>query len=316
MKVLICPLNWGLGHATRCVPIIRQHLHKGDVVTIAADGLPLSFLKEQFPALRFIRLPSYPVRYSAGKRQTGAMISMLPGLISGIIREHRWLKKIQQTEKFDLIISDNRFGLWHKSTNCIYITHQLMIKMPQSLLALESLVWRLHALYIKRYTECFIPDFESNTNLSGDLSHKYPLTASCRFIGPLSRFSNISFRPSNEVYDVVCLISGPEPHRTMFEKDMIRQFEGAELRTLIVQGLPGNLGNRKNTKNLKIVPHLNDENMAAVLLSANKIICRSGYSTIMDLHALNCLSKADFIPTPGQTEQEYLHEYHLHKNTK
>lgn len=315
MKVLICPLNWGLGHATRCVPLIRQYISNGDAVTIAADGLPLRFLKEQFPSLRYIDLPSYPVRYSKGKSQTGAIVRMFPGLIRGVFREHRWLKKLRMEEKFDLIVSDNRFGLWHKGVHSIYITHQLMIKMPPALKVLEPVAWAIHALFINRYTECLIPDYKGPSNLSGDLSHKYPVFSKYKFAGPLSRFNDQSYAPAGKAYDVVCLISGPEPQRTLFANEMIRQFSESDQETLIVEGLPGNKKETKIIKNLKIVPHLNDENMAAILLSAHQIICRSGYSTIMDLHALNCLPKAVFIPTPGQTEQEYLHIYHLHKNT-
>ena len=50
--------------------------------------------------------------------------------------------------------------------------------------------------------------------------------------------------------------------------------------------------------------------MIAIINGAKKIISRSGYSSIMDYHALGCLEKVEMIATPGQTEQEYLQDLH------
>lgn len=307
LRVLVCPLNWGLGHATRCVPLIRKHLNDGNKVVIAADGIALAFFRAEFPALNTIILPSYKIEYSKGKTQVWAMLRSLPAIISTIIKEHFWLKKLLKTEHFDLVISDNRFGLWTDQTECIYITHQLMVKMPKPLKWLEKPIWRFHGFFISKYNQCLIPDFAGRENLSGDLSHKYPLPGNARFIGPLSRFSDIKVEKSNKIFEIVTIISGPEPQRTIFEQQIISKYENNEQKTLIVCGLPQNSTSAITKKNLTIVPHLRDKELAGYLVTAEKIISRSGYSTIMDLHALNCLHKAEFIPTPGQTEQEYLH---------
>jgi uncharacterized protein (TIGR00661 family) len=309
LRVLVCPLNWGLGHATRCVPLIRQYLNSGNEVVIAADGVSLEFLRTEFPELNTIFLPSYKIRYSKGKTQVWAMLRSLPAILYGIFSEHFWLKKLLKTEYFDLVVSDNRFGLWSKKTDCIYITHQLMVKMPKSLNWFEKPIWRFHRFFINKYNECLIPDFEGIENLSGDLSHKYPLPQNARFIGVLSRFSDIKIEKSNKIFEIVAIISGPEPQRTIFEKQIISKYEKSENKTLVVCGLPQNKISATTKENLTIVPHLPDNELAAYLIAATKIISRSGYSTIMDLHALNCLGKAEFIPTPGQTEQEYLYEY-------
>jgi UDP:flavonoid glycosyltransferase YjiC (YdhE family) len=157
MKVLVCPLNWGLGHATRCVPLVRRLLADGHEVVLVSDGFPLEFLRQQFPELRFIELPSYSIRYSAGKTQVLAMLWNLPGVIYGIYKEHKWLKNLLQREHFDQVISDNRFGLWNRKIKSIYMTHQLMIKMPFALKWLEPLAWLLHRLLILQYDECWIP---------------------------------------------------------------------------------------------------------------------------------------------------------------
>jgi len=310
MKILVCPLNWGLGHATRCVLVIRKILADKHEPVIVSDGYPLQFLKQEFPNVRFIEYPSYSVQYASGNSQIGAMILNFPKIIKGIIAEHFWLKKLLQQEHFDKVISDNRFGLWTKNTHAIYITHQIMVKMPQSLRFFEPLIYRLHKKIIEKYSECWIPDSKEEGGLSGDLSHKYPLPENAKFIGPLSRFEDMESMNVNTNYEVVGLISGIEPQRTIFENSLIQQYKNAPYKTLLVQGQPNICPTEKQLENITLISQLPDRELAEVIKGAKKIICRSGYSSIMDLKALNCLQKAELIPTPGQTEQEYLKSFH------
>ena len=309
-KVLVCPLNWGLGHATRCVPIIREQLAAGNEVVICADGYPLEFLRQEFPALRTIELPSYPIRYSKRKSQVMAMLRFLPILLKGIYVENKWLKKLLRQEHFDVIISDNRFGLWNRDIHSIYITHQVMVKMPKGLKGLEPLGYAMHKQIINKYDECWIPDFAEDGGLSGDLSHKYALPANAKFIGTLSRFNDCKLTAADAGFQIVAVLSGVEPQRTLFENELIAAYKNSDKKTLIVQGKPGSEPFRKEiTGNLTVVPYMNTSELAAVLMGCDEIISRSGYTTIMDLNALNCLNKARLIPTPGQTEQEYLAGY-------
>lgn len=316
MKVLICPLNWGLGHATRCVPLIKRQLDEGNDVTIAADGLPLCFLQEEFPGLSFIEYKSYPVRYSAGKSQVGAIFRCLPGIIRRIWEEHYWLKRLLQTTHFDRVISDNRFGMWSRDVESVYITHQLMIKMPRGFAFLQPLAWLIHRIFISRYSECWVPDYAEAPGLSGDLSHKYPLRQNIRFIGPLSRFDCYERTMPNCNFDTVVIISGIEPQRSLFEKNMLDRLAASSERVLIIQGLPGETGGEKKIGNITLRPHIGTAELAGIQKGARKIISRSGYSTIMDLTSLGCLDKAEFIPTPGQPEQEYLALLHDAKNLR
>lgn len=308
MKILVCPLNWGLGHATRCVPIIRRLLAEGHEPVVVADGYPLIFLKQEFPSLRFIEFSSYQIYYAAGKSQVGAMIFNFPNIFTGIIREHLWLKDLLQTEHFDQVISDNRFGMWNKRTHSIYMTHQLMVKMPRNLKFLEPLVHNIHKVFINRYDECWIPDRAENGGLSGDLAHKYPLPQHAKFIGTLSRFQGLENIQPNNDFDVVAVISGVEPQRTIFEDSLIQKYQRKAEKTLIVCGKPHADKRESRVGNITLMSHLPDSELAAVMLGTKKIICRSGYSSIMDLEALKCLHKTEFIPTPGQTEQEYLYK--------
>jgi predicted glycosyltransferase len=312
-KILICPLNWGLGHATRCVPIIRKLMAEGHEPVVVADGFPLAFLRQEFPSLRFIEFPSYKVYYAAGKSQVGAMLFNFPSIIKGIVGEHFWLRKLLQSEHFDQIISDNRFGLWNRHVHSIYMTHQLMIKMPNNLNFLEPLVHCIHKTFINRYNQCWIPDRAENGGLSGDLSHKYPLPRNARFIGVLSRFHGLEDTPPNADFDIVAVVSGVEPQRTILEDNVLVNYRNRAEKVLIVRGQPHAQQYERHIGNITLMSHLPDAELAAVLLGAKKIICRSGYSSIMDLDVLKCLHKAQLIPTSGQTEQEYLYSQHIKK---
>ena len=321
-RVLVAPLNWGLGHATRCVPIIKGLLAEGYEVVIAADGYPLKFLRREFPHLEWIEFEGLKVRYADGQSQVGAMLRQVPEFLRGIWREHKELKRIVEAYDIDVVVSDNRFGLWCRDVHSVYVTHQLMVKMPRGLKWMEWAVWRLHRWFIKHYDECWVPDVEGEDNLSGDLSHKYPLLKNTRFIGPLSRFSTTPIRWEDvrveaealdlkDRYDVVAVISGPEPHRTNLEREItdngLQIIDGSSL--LIVQGLPvDDLRLAEHRDGVDYIPHLPTGLLQWYMQEAEEIVCRSGYSSIMDLHTIG--RKAHLIPTPGQTEQIYLAEIH------
>ncbi len=334
-SVLIAPLNWGLGHASRCVPIVREQLAAGNRVTLAGDGDSLTLLRKHFPELPVLHLPHLELRYSDGKSQVGAMLRSLPRLLWWIWQDHRALREILAYQHFDVVISDNRFGLWKsqesraknqdsKATRHIYITHQLMIKMPRGWKWAEGVVHWLHGKVIRKYDECWVPDYAGDTGkaltqnterrtLSGDLAHKYPLPKNARFIGPLSRFDegqrtkNTEHRTKNKEHRTVALLSGLEPQRSILEKELLERYKDQEM--LLVRGKVNEPFCKIQCGKVTIVPYLDDKELVQALLQAEKIIARSGYSTIMDLAALGVLNKAELIPTPGQSEQEYLAEW-------
>jgi len=309
-RVLVCPLDWGLGHASRMIPVIKRLLeHKNDVI-IAADKLPLNLLKEEFPFLEFIRLSSYNIRYSQGKSQVFSILFQVPKLLREIIREHKKVREIIRYKNIDFVISDNRFGCWTKKTKSVYVTHQLMVKMPKGLKVLEYPGFLIHRWFINKYDECWIPDFEGENNLSGDLSHRFKLSQNTSFIGPLSRFEGFVADLDKEKHVVVSILSGPEPQRTIFEENISDQLKGKDFSVLIVRGRPGD-NEKDSLDNISFVNHLSTNELGNAIANADLVICRSGYSSIMDLVALN--KKAILIPTPGQTEQEYLAE-HLKNN--
>lgn len=307
MTYLVCPLNWGLGHASRCIPIIRRLIDEGNRVVIAADGYPMQLLKTTFSELTFIELPSYNINYSKGKTQVWAMLKCLPAILKGIFIEHQTLKKIIAEYGIDTVISDNRFGLWNHHIHCVYITHQLMVKMPSGLKFMEKSVWRLHRFFINKYDECWIPDNEQ-LKLAGDLAHKYLLPSNARFIGILSRFSIITPSDSMPRYHTAAIVSGPEPQRTIFENELTEKLSALDQDCIIIEGKPQAEISERRINRLRIVSHLNDAEMMQLLIQTPHIICRAGYTSIMDLAFLG--KKATFVATPGQTEQEYLATLH------
>ena len=309
MKVLIAPLDWGLGHATRCIPIIRYLLEKNCEVIIGADGRPLQLLQKEFPSCEFVLIRGYNISYPTNRYMALSMALQIPKILSGIKREHEGLKKIIKEKKINGVISDNRFGLWSREVPCVFITHQLMVKSPVG----EKYIHRLNKNYISKYSECWAPDIAGEDNLSGDLSHTFPLPKNVKYIGVLSRFK-IPIDPHLQVGDkhnILVLISGPEPQRTLFEKKIVEQTYPLEKKVLIVQGIPEKNERRKISENVEIVSYLVSEELQKEIISSEIILSRPGYSTVMDLAALG--KKAIFVPTPGQTEQEYLAQYFSEK---
>ena len=332
MKILVAPLNWGLGHASRCVPLVRRFIKEGHEVILGGNGDSLTLLRRHFPKLRYVYLAPLNLRYSAGKRQVWAMLKALPQLLRWAVQDHTLLKAVLNEEPIDRVVSDNRFGLYVSDskagqTQCVYMTHQLHVMLPKGWQWAEPMVERLHAWVYGHYHQVWVPDYEeAGRSLAGELSHPGTLKkkneSKIQYIGPLSRFSPVPASPqSSASYDVVAVLSGLEPHRTMLEKEIIGRYQGADERVLVIQGLPGRPNTRFKRGNITMVPYMGDEELAKALRGARHIIARSGYSTIMDMEALGLLkqnaqkeksqisnlkSQIELIPTPGQPEQEYL----------
>lgn len=326
MKILVAPLDWGLGHATRCIPIIRYLLEKKCEVLIGADGRPLDLLKKEFPSLEFVRMPGYNISYPKNGSMALKIAAQIPKILSGIKGEHQLLKTIIKEKKIDAVISDNRFGLWSEEIPCVFITHQIMVKSPFG----EKWIHSLNKKYISKYAACWVPDQPPLSplltkkgsliaGLSGDLAHKFPLPGNARFIGILSRFNIPLNLPSKEQLtaknSLLVILSGPEPQRTVFEKRVIDQLQNIPLGPLskrkltafIVQGITEKKERRKISEKAELVSYLTSEELQKEILASEIVLSRPGYSTVMDLAVLG--KKAIFVPTPGQTEQEYLAKY-------
>jgi UDP-N-acetylglucosamine transferase subunit ALG13 len=310
LTVLVCPLDWGIGHATRCVPVIKGLLNHGHKVIIAADGRPFEFLKGYFPDLEKVRFPGANVFYPKNNNMALTMALRSPALLAGIYKEHRRLKKIIRDHHVDVVISDNRFGLWSEKTYSVYMTHQVMIKAPGKLKWLEPALKRIHGWFISKYNECWIPDMPGRENLSGELAHTPPLPGNSYFTGILSRFSNDGSIPAKESQGIAVLVmlSGPEPQRTLLEEIIVKQITEHKLKDIVIlRGLAGEAENSFSIPGARIFNHMPDKGIRELINRAEVIICRPGYSTLCDLAVLE--RNAVLVPTPGQTEQEYLASY-------
>ena len=328
MKILVAPLNWGLGHATRCIPIIRHYLSQGDEVILGGDGDSLRLLQRTFPTLRCIDLPSLELRYTTNAQQRGFYFRAIWALMRFTIADHYYLRQALAIEHFDLIISDNRFGCFSRDVRSVYITHQLYPVLPKRLRVLQPLARAVHACIYKRYAEVWVPDYaDPSHNLSGALSHGGRFDRRAKYIGHLSRFTPLKITLHNttqhyttlhnttQPYTHLALLSGLEPQRTIFEQELLQRFADGQGRVLLVRGKVSDPHTVIQRGNITIVPSITDDDLRAVVQEVHTIIARSGYSTMMDLEALGVLHKAEFHPTPGQSEQEYLCSIYHHDTT-
>ena len=305
-RILVAPLDWGLGHATRCIPVIYELLAQNVDVWLSGEGAQESVLRKEFPSLPFLQLTGYRVKY--GRSSIGLIKNLLfqwPALSRSIRREHKWLEQMINEYQFDAVISDNRFGLYQHTVPCIFMTHQLAIKSPFGKWT-ESFLQRYNYRFINRFTACWIPDNEKGNDLAGDLSHpkNLPLIP-VHYTGYLSRLKQ-SELPEKKAHLFISL-SGPEPQRSLLEDKLINQLSHYNGTAVLVRGLPNAGRLIPSTNDIQFYNHLPTEQYEAEMAKAEYVISRSGYSTVMDLAVMS--KKSILIATPGQTEQEYLSRY-------
>ena len=296
-RILVAPLNWGLGHATRCIPIIEELLNQNWEVLLASDGRALNLLKKEFPNLPHFELPSYNIQYPK-RSMIMNMAYQIPKILQAILKEKRAIEKLIKKEKIEIILSDNRFGCYSKKTKNIFLTHQINIKTPIPFF--DRFVGIINHYLIGKFDECWIPDFENEPNLAGSLSHGFQLK-NVKYVGSLSR---MKYFKKVKKYDAIAVLSGPEPQRTYLEKKIIDQAKNLDSKILIVQGKTEIESKIRQLDNIEIIPFLTSKELNETIMESEIMICRSGYSSIMDL--VNLRKKAFLIPTPDQTEQEYL----------
>ncbi len=305
--ILFCPLNWGLGHASRSVPIIRVFQKMGFRIILAADKAPLAFLKTQFPELEWIRFKGFDPQYAKGKQQFLKLAFQLPMALWFNYQDRRFIAKLQRKTNIDLIISDNRFGAFSKKIPSVIITHQLNLQMPKSFRLFTPLANKLNHTLLKQFSQCWIPDFQGQNRLSGELSNIPKNFIPTIHLGILSRFLSAKPEPTKKDIDLLVILSGPEPQRSQLEEKVIRQLAEEIGNFVILRGLPQLQTQEKISHNTRLLNHATDELFLELINRAKQILCRGGYSTIMDL--ANLKRTALLVPTPGQTEQEYLAKY-------
>lgn len=317
-KVLVGVLDWGLGHATRTIPVVQELLKQGCQVELAANGPQQEILREAFPNLVFHEPPAYHIRYAdTGKKLVWGLLMEVPRIVKVIKHEQQWITELANRISFDLIISDNRYGFYHPAIPSVIISHQLSPKTGLGKLA-DYFARIIHFTFLSRFNACWVPDTPQIPGLSGDLSHPDKLPKNIAYIGVLSRFDPPApnqDRHSHASPYLLLVMSGPEPARTDFEQLLRSQIHHSPLPCKVVRGLPGRPDEQElsapQTSLTALLNHADSQTLQSLISRADLVICRSGYSSIMDLVRLH--ARAVLVPTPGQTEQEYLAR-HLDKN--
>ncbi len=297
-RILVTVLNWGLGHAARCVPLIQALQAADHNILLAADGRAGLLLQKEFPELTYLALPSYNIRYGSSNMILN-IAWQWPKILQAGLREHWKIREIVTKYQIDLIISDSRFGCYHPNVKSIFVTHQLWIRTPFPFLSF--IVNQFNHWVIRKYDECWIPDWPEEPRLAAELSRPIPNLVT-RYLGPLSRMTvgenqTVSF-------PLVVILSGPEPQRSRFEQMVLRQAKDLNQAVLLIQGKAEDSEKERTEGPISMRPFAAGKELNKILAQANLVLCRSGYSSIMDLVRLG--KRAILVPTPGQTEQEYL----------
>lgn len=309
-NILVAPLDWGLGHATRCIPIIQYLREKGANVLLGGEGRSLQLLKHSFPELLAVDLPAYNIRYAHGNQQLYTLARQIPHLLTTFTAERAALHQIEKTHAVDAVISDNRYGLWSNRIPSVFLTHQISPIAP-----FRYFVYALQKRYLARFDACWILDEEANGGLSGSLAHAYAPPQHATFIGNLSRFSTPKTSlfpfPLPENIDLTVILSGPEPQRTLLFDAIVKQSSLLPYSIVIVEGKPESEHSYQKG-NLTVFPYLTETSLLSLIQRSNALLSRGGYTSIMDFAAIQAQNVV-LIPTPGQAEQEYLAHYHAQK---
>lgn len=307
--VIIAPLDWGLGHATRCIPIIRELLKYDNRCIIATSGRSLELLKQEFPTLIFEEIPSYGITY--GKNSFTTIFKLLFQIPKSIITktiERKIADELVEKYSVDIIISDNRFGMHSELCKSIFITHQIRILLPFYIGFLEYPFFMVNRAMISKFDECWIPDYAGSKNLSGILSHSWSIP-NTHFIGPIS---GREITNCEQKFDLVAILSGPEPQRSIFEAKLRSVLPSLPYKSCLVRGVLATKNHSVQVGNLTIQTFAMNAEINKLLCGSKLIISRAGYSSIMDYEKLGI--KAILVPTPGQSEQVYLGKYLQYKS--
>jgi uncharacterized protein (TIGR00661 family) len=296
--ILVAPLNWGLGHASRCIPLIHEILDQDLDVLIASDGAALEFLKKELPQLPSVELPSYSIKYPRkGHYLKWALLKRVPKILKAVEEEKKRVKDLVDSGTIQGIISDNRWGVYNDSIPSVYITHQLTVLSGIT----TTITSKIHQRIIERFDECWVPDYSGTNNLSGDLGYINNPNFTIIYLGALSRMRKLDLPIQ---IDILFLLSGPEPQRSILEGIILDQFKELDRSIVLVRGVLESQQTKIRIGKIDVINYVLKNELEEILNTSGLVVSRPGYTTLMDLSILE--KKAFFIPTPGQYEQVYL----------
>jgi uncharacterized protein (TIGR00661 family) len=301
-KVLICPQHWGLGHVTRTIPVIQYFVRNNYDVILACSGAGSELLRREFPQFKLYEIPDYGINYPYNSMVINITLQFFKMHIA-IVKEHFAIKKICKEEKIDLIVSDARLGASQKNIPSVIIAHHLHFDLGMKVIEWICDTWM--KMFYLTFDQLWIPDLPGFNNLSGDLAHLYK-SKKRYFLGILTRFKKLDVEKK---YDYAIMLSGPEPPRTILEDILLNQLSDLmPEKCILIRGILNGVSlekyKDKYQENLEIKDFVNGAELNEIMCASDFIICRSGYSTLLDLAIIH--KPALLIPTPGQPEQEYL----------
>lgn len=309
-NVLICSLDWGMGHASRLIPIINKLQKKGHKIFISCSKNQQHFFLNEITNYTWVPSACPPIKYNDKGLGLKDLFKLIPTIFKGIKKDKKNIEQWVNIYHIDLIISDNRYGCYSSKAYSVIITHQVKIELPPIFKWAEKIVHKRIKKLIYRFNRCWIPDVAEMPSYAGDLSHQFSLNGKSAFIGLLSRFEMLNNKNEENdfSYELLGVVSGPEPQRTNFANILLSQMFELNKPCILVLGDFSKPQTTKQEKNVTIYSSMNTMELYQAIQASKYIIARSGYSTIMDLICLK--RSAILVPTPGQTEQEYLAEYY------
>lgn len=306
MKALVAPLDWGLGHATRCAPVVREFLEKGCDVELAVTRENAAILREMFPDVRQRLAPSYNIVYPKHGYNMAFWLLKNSAHLRAVMRaEHHYAEEMVERHGYDILVSDNRFAFRSRKAKSVYMTHQCRIAFPKMLRMFEAFGAAWHASVMSRFDEVWVPDVPEFPGYAGSLSHVERCPRPLKFVGPLSRFAMLPLTQSTEKdLGIVAVVSGVEPARSRFASRLSSVLPQIPGKHVVILGKPASSLKTWTAGNVTFYNHLPTQEFADVISRAGWVISRGGYSTVMDMAVLG--AKCIFVPTPGQYEQVVL----------
>jgi uncharacterized protein (TIGR00661 family) len=296
--ILYAVLNWGLGHASRSIPIIRALILRGYKLVIVSDGEALTLLQGEFPEQQFEATKSYAVEYALKAKSFNTTLALqIPKFIQAIKEEHRNCQFLCKKYAIDKIISDNRYGFYHKEIPSAFICHQLHLRYPASTI-IEKIVNKSYQYYLKNFTQLWVPDLAPPNSISGEMSGLNWFNV--HYLGIDSRLEKLKVP---EKYQYIAILSGPEPQRSLLEAELLLSLNSKPGEHVIIRGT-NDARQYFSKAHVQVYDMMNSTTLNTLICSSQTVLCRAGYTSILDLLKLD--KDAILIPTPGQAEQEYL----------
>ncbi|MFZ0391883.1 MAG: glycosyltransferase family protein [Calditrichia bacterium] len=304
MNILFAILDMGLGHATRSLPVIRRLQKDNHRLFLASSGRALQFLKQEMPDAAFLKLPSYGFQYLSRGVSLLHLGSQVPHFLRAVRAEQRLVEKWIGEYNIRRVISDHRYGCFSREVPAYFISHQLRFAAPRHFYPLEFTGAWFNDQFHRRFSAVLVPDlpFQGGGFICGRLARPFKVGKKYCYCGPLS-----SINPeegAKQEIDLFISISGPEPQRTVLEEIIRQQLPALKGNIVMALGKPESVEVKRFSECITIYDHPARRQMQQLLNRSRMVVCRSGFSTLMELAVLG--KPALLIPTPGQTEQLYL----------